>query len=303
MAPTPEGARPEPPAPSCGYCGDPVTVGPDQACGLCAAPHHPACWGEAGRCTTYGCGGVLPVPYRPLVASASVDEASPDALPAPWVPPPRLQAALQDLPASLRASAGGAALALVAYLVLFGARLFTHLPQVALGVGTAAVVYAGISTLVAGVQHRYPGETAVAGGTLFLALFVLGDFEHVAWFRILPMAVLAATSGFVCATATAEAVAGPSTRLGRHLGRAGGVARAALTFVTFAALCLLAALPTTIPVGRALPEILTWALLAAACGSPSMDAARAQERKRLAAAADELEKARVAAQEAPRLSG
>jgi len=41
----------------CPYCGAPLGAGPRACCPRCETPHHPDCWREAGRCTTFGCPG------------------------------------------------------------------------------------------------------------------------------------------------------------------------------------------------------------------------------------------------------
>lgn len=44
---------------SCPYCQYPIKPGADAVyCSKCGIPHHSQCWGQNGRCTTFGCDGV-----------------------------------------------------------------------------------------------------------------------------------------------------------------------------------------------------------------------------------------------------
>lgn len=43
---------------TCPYCQSPIKPGALSCiCDRCGVPHHLECWGENGRCTTYGCTG------------------------------------------------------------------------------------------------------------------------------------------------------------------------------------------------------------------------------------------------------
>lgn len=52
----------------CGYCGSKILEGDEiYGCSKCRTPHHPNCWIENGKCTTYacGCGEHIRAKYKP----------------------------------------------------------------------------------------------------------------------------------------------------------------------------------------------------------------------------------------------
>lgn len=274
----------------CQICGDAVLPGEALACSFCATPHHRDCWDYAGRCATYGCGGMTAAPWEAAETTMLVVDESTRA---PLHVGARLgglarwaRGRAQDLPSTLRGGALGGAMTFGAYLLFFGQQhgFWNQAPAIATALGGVAVGHALLAPLLAPAQHRYPIELAAGSGVLFLLLFSLADFPHRYWTAALPLAMALATLAIVFASAVAELVLGRFSALARALGRLARPARMLVTGLAFGLLCCLGVVSVDMRLAAGvLREIFAWSLLAGLAGDPAMEAGKEEYRKHLVA--------------------
>lgn len=284
------------------------------ACGRCAAPYHVDCWHFVGRCSIFGCEatqaarwtGQAPAGPAPPRALLRIDESTRAVV--PWRArveglARRLKIGARDLPKTIPAGLGGAA---VAYgLMTVFASMFGHLYRArSLAVSASKIpaiglAYGLVSPYLAPRQYRNPWQTARWGAA--------GWFVCLLLCRVLPAlvdvsgtlggagrALVSASfvgfmlSSILLSSSVAEATLG-GPEGDRRFGGLGAAPRMLVTWLLMWLVILPAHkvmwLDHRLPSLTQALEVAIWALLAAASGGTALETGKAEFKKSLPPAA------------------